>query len=61
MNTYLVKNILSRLFGAWLAARGLVLDTYYFSVEEFNDISDSSLHYYKKIADAINDIERKDK
>lgn len=61
MNTYLVKNILSRVFGSWLKSRGLVLDTYYFSVEEFDDISDSSLHYYKKLGDSINDIEQKGK
>lgn len=59
MNPFHIPNILSRVFGQWLATLKLVIDSYAFSVQEYEIIPmDSLQEYYKSMSDAISHIEK---
>lgn len=54
-DTFLINNILSRVFGEWLKHIGLVIDEYFFRVEDVIEKSGTTAVYYKSLDVVIED------
>lgn len=57
MNPYLVTNVIKRLLARWLREMNLVLDDYWFKIEEFST-DDEGHALYKRLGDEILEFEQ---
>jgi hypothetical protein len=58
-DTFLINNILSRVFGKWLKHLGFVIDDYFFRVEDIIEKTGDTAVYYKSLDVVIEDWENR--